>query len=198
MERQEQILATMQEILAPRLQDKIRVTLQSIAKNEYHDENLMQAMDKLFQNASKQQEQGKKGPIAFCVCSLLYSSVLMKTYDLRIDLYDKDFYLDETETSVQWHSPAYKDIDLEIQTFSSVLRKQLIRVRDFEVEDASYQYALYHNALTLALFTSHINDFWTLKSYQSLLIDNKMDVFFGEYIGETVLLTTSPKEMSKI
>ena len=67
---------------------------------------LQEKLQEVFQKAQQMQKVDRKGKICTMGVSYLQSSVLTGSYDLRIDLYDKEFYLDSAECCTYW-KPAF-------------------------------------------------------------------------------------------
>ena len=85
--------------------------LPELMKN-YKDEEtdilagLEERLGEVFQKAQQMQKADRKGKICTMGISYLQSSVLTGNYELRIDLYDKEFYLDSAECCTYWN-PAF-------------------------------------------------------------------------------------------
>ena len=81
--------------------------LPKLMKN-YKDEEteiltgLEEKLQEVFQKAQQMQKADKKGKICTMGISYLQNSVLTGSYELRIDLYDKEFYLDSAECCTYW------------------------------------------------------------------------------------------------
>lgn len=65
-------------------------------------DKFIEAVNLLFKQVKEQQEQGKKGKLAYICFSTLYSDILRGRNVIRIDAYDKDKFLDNCESYVDW------------------------------------------------------------------------------------------------
>ena len=106
-ERQQQIMEIGKGMMEPRFMGQ----LPELMKNYKAEETeiiagLQEKLQEVFQKAQQMQKVDRKGKICTMGVSYLQSSVLTGSYDLRIDLYDKEFYLDSAECCTYW-KPAF-------------------------------------------------------------------------------------------
>ena len=115
--------------------------LPELMKN-YKDEEtdilagLEERLGEVFQKAQQMQKADRKGKICTMGISYLQSSVLTGNYELRIDLYDKEFYLDSAECCTYWN-PAFitEYIQKDIKYFKYNIHGKVPQIRTYEIRN---------------------------------------------------------------
>lgn len=97
---------------------------------------LQEKLQEVFQKAQQMQKVDRKGKICTMGVSYLQSSVLTGSYDLRIDLYDKEFYLDSAECCTYW-KPAFitEYIQKDIKYFKYNIHGKVPQIRTYEIQE---------------------------------------------------------------
>ncbi len=122
--------------------------------------------------------------------SYLQSSVLTGNYELRIDLYDKEFYLDSAECCTYWN-PAFitEYIQKDIKYFKYNIHGKVPQIRTYEIQEFMDGYIINYLYL-LAQFLEQIMPQILCKIRPAFreVMDDGMHVIFGEYMGKGMII----------
>ena len=144
----------------------------------------------LFQMLSIQQESGAKGPLRYITISFPRSSVVAETYELVTACHTVDIFMDETETETYWPMDFYKEIvDRDMAIIVPKLKKNIFRIRGFEIEEFRNNYAFTYTVLLIAFFGRVIHQIFDLPEFQAVQKDDQVDITFGGYMDEAIILT---------
>ena len=171
--------------------------LPELMKN-YKDEEtdilagLEERLGEVFQKAQQMQKADRKGKICTMGISYLQSSVLTGNYELRIDLYDKEFYLDSAECCTYWN-PAF--ITEYIQYFKYNIHGKVPQIRTYEIQEFMDGYIINYLYL-LAQFLEQIMPQILCKIRPAFreVMDDGMHVIFGEYMGKGMIIVGETEE----
>ena len=142
------------------------------------------------------QKVDRKGKICTMGVSYLQSSVLTGSYDLRIDLYDKEFYLDSAECCTYW-KPAFitEYIQKDIKYFKYNIHGKVPQIRTYEIQEFMDGYIINYLYL-LAQFQEQIMPQILCKVRPAFreVMDDGMHVIFGEYMGKGMIIVGETEE----
>ena len=175
--------------------------LPELMKN-YKDEEtdilagLEERLGEVFQKAQQMQKADRKGKICTMGISYLQSSVLTGNYELRIDLYDKEFYLDSAECCTYWN-PAFitEYIQKDIKYFKYNIHGEVPQIRTYEIQEFMDGYIINYLYL-LAQFLEQIMPQILCKIRPAFreVMDDGMHVIFGEYMGKGMIIVGETEE----
>ena len=161
---------------------------------------LQEKLQEVFQKAQQMQKVDRKGKICTMGVSYLQSSVLTGSYDLRIDLYDKEFYLDSAECCTYW-KPAFitEYIQKDIKYFKYNIHGKVPQIRTYEIQEFMDGYIINYLYL-LAQFLEQIMPQILCKVRPAFreVMDDGMHVIFGEYMGKGMIIVGETEELSII
>lgn len=141
----------------------------------------------LFARGIQLQQEGRKGEIHYLYISHLTSSILTGSYQLRLDLYNHLFLLDEEEVSNYWTVPyVFDTFTDDLQTLEDSIKKNFIRLRFFEMEYIKLNYAKYHYVLISNLLRELADVIDAVG--ESLVKSEEYKILFGELWGECVTI----------
>ena len=175
--------------------------LPELMKN-YKDEEtdilagLEERLGEVFQKAQQMQKADRKGKICTMGISYLQSSVLTGNYELRIDLYDKEFYLDSAECCTYWN-PAFitEYIQKDIKYSKYNIHGKVPQIRTYEIQEFMDGYIINYLYL-LAQFLEQIMPQILCKIRPAFreVMDDGMHVIFGEYMGKGMIIVGETEE----
>ena len=121
---------------------------------------LEEKLQEVFQKAQQMQKADRKGKICTMGISYLQSSVLTGNYELRIDLYDKEFYLDSAECCTYWKPEFVTGYLLQdVEYFKKEIRFKIPQIKTYELQQFIDGYLLNYMYLhiTSAIFSAIFN-----------------------------------------
>ena len=196
-ERQQQIMEIGKEIMEPIFMGQ----LPKLMKN-YKDEEtdilagLEERLGEVFQKAQQMQNADRKGKICTMGISYLQNSVLTGSYELRIDLYDKEFYLDSAECCTYW-KPEFitRYLLKDVEHFKNVIRFKVPQIRGYEIQQFIDGYLLNYMYLLAQFFQQILPQVLdkTKTLFQEVAEEN-MSVIFGEYMGKGIVVVGEREE----
>jgi hypothetical protein len=149
----------------------------------------------LFRILAAAQNAGEKGPLRHITISFPESAVIAETYKLVTACHGGDPYTDETETET------YRRADFLEETISRgtegivpALRKKILRIRDYEIEEFRIRYACAHTALLLSFFERVLPRVFELPEFSDVPKESAADVLFGGYTEEGLTLIVCGEE----
>lgn len=144
---------------------------------------------KTFTDLFRQWSQQNGHAAASLGICYLHSSILMRTGELRLTLYGKEFYLDRDQIEMVWHPPWFfhmyeKDMDF----LMGKLRNDYPRIYRYEEEAVRYQYAEYYYAAIEALCRDIMEEIQDSEEYKMMKKTEDFFFFFGRWRGEAAKL----------
>lgn len=157
---------------------------------------LQEKLQEVFQKAQQMQKVDRKGKICTMGVSYLQSSVLTGSYDLRIDLYDKEFYLGSAECCTYW-KPAFiaRYLLKDVEYFKNVIRFKVPQIKAYEIQQFIDGYLLNYMYLLVQFFQQILPQVLdkTKTLFQEVAEEN-MSVTFGEYMGKGIVVVGEREE----
>lgn len=169
--------------------------LPELMKN-YKDEetdilaDLEERLGEVFQKAQQMQNTDRKGKICTMGISYLQSSVLTGSYELRIDLYDKEFYLDSAECCTYW-KPEFitRYLLKDVEYFNNTIRFKVPQIKTYEIQQFIDGYILNYMYLLVQFFQQIFPAILCkVKTLFEEVADDDMNVIFGEYMGKGIVV----------
>lgn len=149
----------------------------------------LDVMDKLFLEGIEYQKNKGKGPIQVIYISFLYSNFLLNRYGFQIDLFDKEFFLDEIEIINQWQPTfIFENLDNDIKVIEEEIKKSVLRLKKYELKEIKFGYVTNHYRFAESLVKVLVPYIKKLSSFKELIKENEVHVFVGEYMGEAIKL----------
>lgn len=144
------------------------------------EKDIEKVLKELVMKADVMQKEGAKGEKKYLVISHLYSSFLAETYEYRMDILDKEMYMDMQEVCSYW-TPYFliPHIKKDYEYFEKNMKGKFIRLREYEIKEVERGYQFYYHSLIYEIFSC-------LKKRIPMLADFK--VLFGEYMGKAYLV----------
>lgn len=147
------------------------------------------AMNEAFE---KVQKHPTKGTIEYICISFLHTSLNTQEFDFRVDCYNENFYLDETECESYFSIPILFNLQFDYSYFERELRKKYIRVMEYEIWDQVLYFQRFRlgiGALLLKAIVSAV-DYSKFAPFSA----NVVHVLYGGFWDKTIELTTFFKE----
>lgn len=177
-----------EEALTPRLLKNMDAIERDFNENgEQYCGEFLNALKSLARKVIKAQQQDVKGEIRYLCFSFLQSSLLTKSYELRLDAYDEGLFKDLSETCVYW-SPSFifRYFEEDVKFVRIQLRQNIVRIREFEIENFLQDYARHYYRIVQRFIENQMEDI-DLKSYlNGVRCGEGLSVTFGGYYDYSV------------
>lgn len=159
---------------------RIRLLEREYEKTQRREE-VMSTFAKLFQQWEEQTE-AKAASVGICY---LYSSILMRTGELRLTMYGEELYMDKNQLEVAWIPPCFFQMyEQDMQEIIVKLQKEHPRIYQYEKDAVRYQYAEYYYAAIVALCRDMLDEIKNCAEYKLLKKTDDFFFFFGRWRGE--------------
>lgn len=112
--------------------------------------SMVETLNTVFGKAADQQKNGEKGEISYISFSFLHSNLLINRYAIRVDAWDKRFYIDNNEASADWDFfILLQNVDFDFSSIEAAVRKNVIRVQAYELEEVKRVYNMHYYAIAM-------------------------------------------------
>ena len=190
MDRSEQIRQEGNRIMEPKLWNSMVDLLAAFKREEdKHLRKLQDALQNLIILTVKQQQEETKGAVHFLGICYCKSSIYTRNFELKLDFYAKDFYLDEAESSVYWNPDFLTNyLVSDIAYFEKKIRQCVPRVRTFEIQQYLIGYMNNYMHILEEFLKQRLPEVLDQLSFKELKVEDKIMIFFGEYMGRFSVL----------
>lgn len=189
MNREKEILEYITPLFEKRYFDSCELIQKKFDRSEKITLNILKKFEDIFKKITLLQKEYNKGEIKYLYISYLRSSLLTKSYDFRIDFYDRNLYLDENPTyiylSLDFIFYYYND---DILYFIEKLRKNFIRLQQYEIELIEEKYAFYYYKICAKFFFDLIKEIFHISNFCDMKKEKEIKVIFGEYMDRGILI----------
>lgn len=178
------------ELIEERIEQVRQNITDAIEKNSLGIlKNFKNSFNDVFVKGAKMQKDREKGAIAYVCIEILRSSLLTRTYQLRIDLYDKNLHLDQRECASQWGVDfAFQWLDEDMNYFTKRAREKLIRILDAEMIIFMQHYQEHYFKILEEFCERHIQNILQLPSWEGLKKEETVKFTYGEFLDKGVYL----------
>lgn len=178
------------EITEDFLPKKLVSHLEEIKKNFAEDpmiyaKGFLDSLKEVFAQARRLQEEGKKGKTAFISFSFLYSSLLLGKNGFRIDVYDKDFYLDEQETCTFWEpAEIFRYVEDDVKCAERRLDSSFVPIDSNERIELYNSYLVNYYQITAVLLKDLVKLIESMKAFKEMQNEKVVMVTMGEFMDK--------------
>ncbi|SFR67929.1 hypothetical protein [Anaeromicropila populeti] len=185
MNREQEIMEKGIPIMEPRFKKNME---QAGKYQELHANEVMtgflESFDKVFRWGIDLQKKDEKGKIDKIAVFFLRSSIRTKSYDVYIQIYDSNFYMDKQEVCGVW-KPKFimQYYDEDILFFERNISSEVIRVEKGELRNFEMRLASDYMKMVLVFLGLHLTELFQLTSFDELEKTDSFQVIFGELYG---------------
>ncbi|MEK5321130.1 hypothetical protein NSS94_17990 [Paenibacillus sp. FSL L8-0644] len=160
-----------------------------LTRQQAIEDELIAALESLCQLATLQHEQGRKGDIRYIYISLLRTCVRKNKAVYRIDAYDENWFLDETECAVEWSADFVFEPLFNRMTKLEKLKSDYARkITTMDIEQIQQIEAVKYHLLTVEFLKSQMPVFIASPSLERMPKANVCTIFAGEYRDDNEIL----------
>lgn len=186
MDRQDLIKEEGNRFMLPVLHQSMEALMKEYKMNE---ETILgsfrTALEELYLEAGVQQSNEKKGTIFYMGICYCLSSAYTGNYELRLDLYDGEFYLDENACCVYWNPDfIVSHLNKDIAYFRRVIRQKIPRVKTYEEQQFIVGYMRNYMYIVLEFVKQKMPGVLQQIEMNTIKVANELQIFFGEYMGK--------------
>lgn len=163
------------------------------------DANLQNTFDSLCNYCVKMQKQNLKGSISYIYFSILRTSIRESKGEFRIDFYDKNWFLDNNECSININLDfLYKEL-FELENSLKEKKTEFGRtINDLDVEEIILDEADKYNVLCAEFLKDIILNKFIKSSYFKEMNKNEdLKILIGEFMGEAEMIFDNEKSISE-
>ncbi|WP_310603817.1 hypothetical protein [Anaerosporobacter sp.] len=192
LENSEEFLTT---IIEEQFKDSMNAFFIDYKKTkQVHRAEFLRVIENLLQKGIKKQEAGKKGKIAYICIFFLESAVMTGSYQMQIQMYDKNLYFDRNEVSSRWDTSfIMKYYEKDIEELDKKAKKRIYYWRYKEYQKMKLEYAKAYKAIVEVYGMELIRELFELELYKKLEREEDIKVLYGGYLEK--LHTIYPMEM---
>lgn len=190
MNRQDLIRTEAARLMEPVFQRSITSLLDYYSRNKVEIRySLQTALEDLYRRAGEMQAAGEKDTIAWLGACYCLSSTYTGNYEIRLDLYNSESYLDEQMCCVYWN-PSFITSYLQDDEayFQKAIRQRVPRVKTYEEQRFLAKYMRSYMYILSEFLRQQMPDI--LGSMQKYGVQEADDfqIFFGEYMGKYIII----------
>lgn len=186
MDREDQIRQEGDRLMEDFLKVNLpRLMFEYKQKESEHLEKFIEALRTLFDEGRRMQEAGDKNAVSYLAICYCKSSVFTGHYELKLDLYDTEFYLDEQECSVYWEPDfIFSFLEEDIKYFQKNISKRVPRIRTYEIQRYLMGYVNNYMYILSEFLRQKMPEVLEQVPVDGLETNGKLQVLFGEYMGK--------------
>lgn len=190
MERADKIRDIGNHLMQPVLSGSLQELMSEYKKREEALlKELSSTLQQLIDITAKQQAEGVKGRACYLGICYCRSSVFTGIHKIKLDIYDEELYLDETECSLFWKPDFIFDFyRRDMQCFCKCIRKEIPRVRTYEIQQYGMGYWRNYLYILSEFLRQKLPEVIRQISLEGIQAEEKFQVLWGEYMGRGTVL----------
>ena len=143
----------------------------------------------VVQQAQLLQEQQKKGEIQYVVFSYMNVSATFNEIEIRIDLLDKGFYLDQWECTEYYSSEILQKQYIEdVHLLYQEAEKRFIRLQIHELQELEFVYRKRYQTLCGLMLKSMADLIREAVKSSEILQSDNLQLLYGTYMDKAIKL----------
>lgn len=153
-------------------------------------DELRSIINEVLSHAGYLQRLNQKGCIQYVSFSFLKSAIYSGRLELYIGALDDRFYLDEQESAAYYVCPLIlqERYVQDINYLYSLLRKQFIRIQNYEWMDIKEQYSMYYNCIIRNMIAELSELIMGVVLKSDIRITDKFKIIYGGYMENADVL----------
>ena len=143
------------------------------------------AVKRILPDVCYLQSMETQSEIAFLVIHFLKSSLLNKSYDYEIKLYNESLYLDENDVAGYWYPEfLYQFADDEEVFLKKELQRKFIIIKSYEIEILRRKLFSQYWGAAKQYFKILTNCLCERPEFKQVKTNGKLRVLYGEHMGK--------------
>ncbi|SFR89022.1 hypothetical protein [Anaeromicropila populeti] len=146
--------------------------------------SFVRAMNRVLTRTKKLQELGKKGKVQILYFSYLHSNILQDKFGYQIDVFDKDFFVDQEEVYEDWDvSGIFEYVEEDWEKIGRRIESKVPRMKAYELQEMKRSYAFGYYRFVEEILENLLPLIEKLKVYTELEKEENITICIGEYMG---------------
>ena len=165
--------------------------LQNIFEKIGHQEwdGLEKGLKEVLAIGKRMQEEEDKGKIHYVIFSFLQYAPRGRELGIKIDLLNRNFYLDEQECEGYFYpNILQKKYREDIEVLQKELSRKFIRLQKYEIQQIEVVYAKHYQYICGLMLKSMSEHIMGLLSQSGLSVSGNVVFLYGEYMDKAVVL----------
>lgn len=177
-------------MLGERFEISSELLLKEYIKNkDIIDNEYLQVFNDLFLRCIAMQKEGKKEKIAVISIFYLRYSILTESYDIQLNLYDENFYLDNNNIYSLWKSPFFMKYYVDdIEFLKREAKHNIVGFNYEKLQDIRMEYGEVYGVLLEKYCREKVTDIITLPSYEGMDKSEHTIITFGNYMDKGICI----------
>ena len=176
------------EFMAPRLDRSMSRLQQAMGTEDLSiKKELLSCVDGLFKRCIRQQQEGNKQAVRYIHFFYLRLSVLTRQYDIQINAFSEQSYMDDVETMTLW-KPDFimKYYEEDMKAMEKEAEKRMIRFGYPQLIELRERCFALYVALTGQYLASAAGDIAGLESFHKMHKAEGVQIIFGGYMDKGI------------
>ena len=188
MYSKEQLNEFAKDFIVPRLDRNIKKIQQSIALESIMiKRELLSCVDNLFKKCIDQQRENAKQSIQYLHFFYLRLAVITQQYDIQINAFSEQSYMDQIETMVLWNPDfIMKYYREDIEAIEQEARKQVLHFGYPQLMEVRERYFAIYILFIGQYLMRVVGDITSLASFQEMKKAKDMQIVFGGYMDKGI------------
>ena len=189
MDRKERILKEVSKSLEPLVTKRV----EAISNRLHSDKAAMLALigdniNLLIEKAIQKQQEKSLEAVKYICFEFLLSSIITKSYDFQISIYDKDYHIKRNSVEVCFTiCEIFEDIDSDLLCLKQRAEKEMFRIMDYELEDIRKAYVtLVHYKLLAIFMTENIKEILNRSHLERIDVLYPLEIYHGWYMDKII------------
>lgn len=190
MDRLQKIQSEGSKLMEPVLHNRLKEIQTYFSDNrDMIITDFKKSVEMLYSEAHSLQQMNKKDPVQFFSISYLQRCIFTKKYEVRLDLYNKDFYLERCRTVQYWNMNfIFQFFEKDMEYFKKHIGAVIFHLKEYEEKEFALWYITHYYKIAELFFRDHITDIIHNKFSEALEKNEDFKVVFGGYMDEQVVL----------
>ncbi|MBD5530680.1 MAG: hypothetical protein HDQ98_00545 [Lachnospiraceae bacterium] len=151
--------------------------------------DLKAILEQILMHVADMQKKNNKGSAQYLVFSFLNSSIHFEELELRIEVLDDGFYLDEQEAAGYYCPQFLQAVYLSgVECLCWEASEKFVRLQNQELFEIKKEYAKFYNALLCQMIKSLCGMIMGTVVESGIKMTEDFKIIYGEYMGKAVVL----------
>ncbi len=180
------------------MESRLEKNTQKILSVQDEKESLLTCMDRLFQKCIQQQQEGIKQPVRYIHFFSLNLSVLTECYNIQINAFSEQSYMDRTESIEFWNPGFIMELfEKEIKEMEEEGRKKVFRFGYPQMMDLKKRSYSIYAIMAGRFILNHVEEIAALTSFSEMKKEEEFQMIFGGYMDKGVQIWPKVRSIEK-
>ncbi|HEX3077399.1 MAG TPA: hypothetical protein VHQ24_11105 [Lachnospiraceae bacterium] len=154
-------------------------------RKQVYKQEFMKVIDQVLLKGIEKQENGRKERIAYICIFFLKSSIMTSSYQMQINLYDQNLYMDRNDVFTKWDTTfLMKYFENDIAVLNRMAKQRIYHWGYKEYQLLTMEYVKMYMDLLELYCADFIRDMLLLESYDRINKEDTVKVYYGGYLNQ--------------